>query len=175
MSSKLKSLGMLFDSYPGLTWSVEATRSKMETFLSALAPYSEAQVEKACQVFMRRNSPFPPSAGELAHECGAAQVYQVDQEKLAKFRAQGEPASTMTEAERAAGRAKVAKMVADFKLGLPPSDKAIQARGDIGTHWKPGPLGSLIAEDLMKLMPNEPPPIQPEIAAEIIDDDAPLF
>lgn len=134
---------------------------------------------------MRRNSPFPPSAGELAHECGAARVYEVDQTKLAKFRSQGEPASTMSEEERAAGRARVAKMLADFKAGLPPRDEAIQARAETGTRWKPGPLGSLIAEDLMKLMPKEPlsafdamqepPPFQPDVQAIEIDDDAPLF
>lgn len=147
----------------------------MEVFLSALEPYSDEQVKTACQTVMRRNSPFPPSAGELAHECGAAVVYVPDQTKLAKFRAQGEPAATMSEEERAAGRARVAKMLADFKAGLPPRDEAIQARAETGSRWKPGPIGSLIAEDLMKLMPKEALPIQSEIAAEIIDDDAPLF
>lgn len=170
---KVKSLAMLFNSYPALTWSVEATKAKVEVFLSALEPYSDAQVETACQVVMRRNSPFPPSAGELAHECGAAVVYVPDQAKLAKFRAQGEPASTMSEEERAAGRARVAKMLADFKAGLPLADKAISAR-EVVTRWKPGPLGSLIADDLMKLMPKEALPSAVDQAVEI-DDDAPLF
>lgn len=116
---------------------------------------------------MRRNNPFPPSAGELAHECGAAVVYKPDQAKLAKFRAQGEPASTMSEEEKAAGRARVAKMIQDFKLGLPPPDKAVWSGKSV---WKPGPVGSLIADDLMALMPNEFPG-----ESDALDDDAPLF
>lgn len=152
---------------------MDATKAKIEVYLTALEPYSDAQVETACGVFMRRNSPFPPSTGELAHECGAAVVYVADQAKLARFRAQGEPPSTMSEEERAAGRARVAKMMAEFKAGLPPKDEAIWA---VGTHWKPGPLGSLIAADLMALMPKEPPPLQTMVESEIdAGDDTPLF
>ncbi len=172
MSSKVKSLAMLFNSYPALTWSVEATKAKVETYLSVLDPYSDAQVEKACHAVMRRNSPFPPSAGELAHECAATVVYEPDQAKLARFRAQGEPPSAMSEEERAAGRARVAKMLADFKAGLPPRDEVIWSGK---SSWKPGPLGSLIAADLMALMPARPMPEQTAESAIPDADDAPLF
>lgn len=154
----------------------------METFLSALAPYSDAQVERACAAFMRRNSPFPPSAGELAHECGLTVVYEVDQEKLARYRAQGTPKSAMSEEEREAAKARVAKLFADFKAGLPPKDDAIW-KGS-GSIWKPPPLGSLIADDLMALMPVQPmteqPPEQPaeQPAPEPVleeAEDGPLF
>lgn len=148
----------------------------METFLSALAPYSDAQVERACATFMRRNSPFPPSAGELAHECGQTVCYEVDQTKLARYRAHGEPPSTMSEDERAASRARVAKMYAEFRAGLPPKDEAIW-KSSSGSAWKPPPLGSLIAADLMALMPTQPTP-EPETEAQETPEaieDAPLF
>lgn len=147
----------------------------METFLHALEPYSDAQVERACAAMMRRNSPFPPSAGELAHECGRTVVYAPDPEKLIRFRAQGEPVSRRSDEERAASRARVQAMYDAWRAQLPASDdKLVKSVGKmVGASAENGPVrvGDGLQAFFTQMMPDEPPPP----ADKDEDDDAPQF
>jgi hypothetical protein len=113
----------------------------VETYLDVLADFSDDQVRVACNAVMRRNNPFPPSAGELAHECRNAVVHVVDQAKLARFRAHGEPPDKRTPEERAASRARVARMVEEFRASLPQAEN--EGAGN-RSFWRPGPLGALL-------------------------------
>lgn len=163
---------------------METTKAKVETYLSVLEPYSDAQIEAACQAFMRRNNPFPPSAGELAHECKAAVVYTPDPERLKRLRGSGEPSDTRSAEEKAASRQRVAAMYAAWRAGVEPTGRRA-AVGDAETGHCPssGPIkiGEGLQEFLVGMMGKEPPPVGPvEVVAPSarvieVDDDAPLF
>lgn len=119
---KVKSLAMLFNSFPALTWSVEATRAKVETYLSVLEIYSDDQVRAACQNIMRHDRAFPPSAGELRAECERVTVSMLP--PVSRDR-NLPPPDKRTDEEKAASRARVAKIYAEWKAGLPASDAGL--------------------------------------------------
>lgn len=102
---------------------MEATRSKVTTYLDVLSIYSDADVEAACRAMMRRASAFPPSAGELRAECERV----VMATRPAPFSSDRNlpPPDKRTDEEKAASRARVAKMYAEWRAGLPASEASL--------------------------------------------------
>lgn len=76
----------------------------------------------ACQNVMRRDSAFPPSAGELRAECERVVVSRLPPVSRDK---NGPPPDMRTDEEKAASRARVAKIYAEWKAGLPSSEKEL--------------------------------------------------
>lgn len=167
----------------------------MESYLLALDRFSDEQVKVACKNILGKCGAFVPSASELIEECKAAAVYKVDPVKLARFRGESHepPKAKLSEEERAANRVRVEKLIADWKAGIPIADTGPREYKPV---WKPGPIGAMIAEDLMAMMPKEIrrtsyesediAPVSTEGLARsvshptpadtiIIEDDAPLF
>lgn len=160
---------------------MEATKAKVETYLAVLEIYSDTDVHVACQNMMRRNSAFPPSAGELRAECERIVVQTMAPVSRDKNLP---PPDKRTDEEKAASRERVAKMYAEWKAQLPASDRPLAKSigGIFGVpdsrekHVGPVSLGEGLQSYFMGMIERNPPATHEAPPAVIeVDDDAPLF
>lgn len=114
----------------------------MTTYLDVLSIYSDADVEAACRAMMRRASAFPPSAGELRAECERVAVSKLP--PVGSRDKNAPPPDMRTDEERAASRIRVARIYAEWKAGLPPSEaglaKAVGGMICVSGQEKAGPV-----------------------------------
>lgn len=158
---------------------MEATRSKVATYLDVLAIYSDTEVETACRNMMRRNSAFPPSAGELRGEC--ERVVTSTRPAPVSHDLNLPPPDKRTDEEKAASRARVAKMYEAWRAGLPPAERGLaKAVGGMLGASPAGQagkgevsLGPGLQAYFAAIAPAEPAAVSPLLADE--DDDAPQF
>ena len=160
---------------------METTKAKLETYLAVLEIYSESTVETACQNLIRRDSAFPPSAGEVRSECERIEIQKMPPVSRDKNLP---PPDKRTDEEKAASRERVSRMYAEWKAQLPPAERPLAKAlgGVLGVSANqeksigPVSLGEGLQSYFVGMIERNPPATREAPPAVIeIEDDAPLF